>query len=82
MNSAVELLARGLCSEQNADVGKALDVASGAVLVASFLRRGRWRCCFRIAVVEVDWLEARGERQRQGDSRQSLGMRRRHNFAS
>ncbi len=40
MNSAVELLARGLCSEQNADVGKALDVASGAVLVASFFAAG------------------------------------------
>ncbi|MFO0942651.1 MAG: diacylglycerol kinase family protein [Pirellulales bacterium] len=34
-NSSIELLARGLCSQQNADVGKALDVAAGAVLVAS-----------------------------------------------
>ncbi len=35
MNSAVELLAKGLCREKNTDVGDALDVASGAVLVAS-----------------------------------------------
>ncbi len=35
MNSAIESLARGLCSEQNTDVGKALDIASGAVLVGS-----------------------------------------------
>lgn len=35
MNSAVETLARELCPEQNAQVGRALDIASGAVLVAS-----------------------------------------------
>lgn len=35
MNSAIEHLARGLCSEQNAEVGNALDIASGAVLVGS-----------------------------------------------
>lgn len=40
MNSAVEMLARGLCSEQNSEVGKALDVASGAVLVASIFAAG------------------------------------------
>ena len=34
-NSAVEELARGLCREQNENVGRALDIASGAVLVAS-----------------------------------------------
>lgn len=34
-NSAIEHLARGLCSEQNIDVGKALDTASAAVLVGS-----------------------------------------------
>lgn len=35
MNSAVEFLARGLCDHQNPWVGKALDTASAAVLVAS-----------------------------------------------
>ena len=35
INSALESLARGLCSEQNEHVGKALDIASGAVLCAS-----------------------------------------------
>lgn len=34
MNSAVEYLARGLCHETNRQVGAALDIASGAVLVA------------------------------------------------
>ncbi len=37
MNSAIELLARGLCHEHNVDVGKALDIASGAVLLASLV---------------------------------------------
>ena len=35
INSAVEFLARGLCDHQNPWVGKALDTASAAVLVAS-----------------------------------------------
>ncbi len=35
MNSAIERLAKGLCKEQNEDVGAALDMAAGAVLVAS-----------------------------------------------
>ena len=35
MNSAVEFLASGLCDHQNPLVGKALDTASAAVLVAS-----------------------------------------------
>jgi diacylglycerol kinase len=35
MNSAIEYLAKGLCQEHNADVGKALDIASGAVALAS-----------------------------------------------
>ena len=35
MNSAIEFLAKGLCNEHNENVGKALDIASGAVLVAS-----------------------------------------------
>lgn len=34
-NSALEHLARGLCSEHNENVGAALDIASAAVLVAS-----------------------------------------------
>lgn len=34
-NSAVEELAKGLCTEHNARVGRALDIASGAVLLAS-----------------------------------------------
>ncbi len=34
-NSSIEWLSRGLCKEENTDVGKALDIASGAVLVAS-----------------------------------------------
>ncbi len=34
-NSAVEELARGLCHEKNENVGRALDIASGAVLCAS-----------------------------------------------
>ena len=37
MNSAVEHLARGLCNEHNDEVGKALDIASGAVLVAAII---------------------------------------------
>lgn len=37
MNSAVEYLARGLCSEHNDYVGKALDIASGAVLTSSMI---------------------------------------------
>ena len=36
-NSAIEELARGLCHEHNAQVGRALDIASGAVLVASLI---------------------------------------------
>lgn len=35
INSAIEYLAKGLCHEHNENVGKALDIASGAVLVAS-----------------------------------------------
>ncbi len=35
MNSAVESLAKGVCHEHNEHVGRALDIASGAVLVAS-----------------------------------------------
>ena len=35
MNSAVEHLAKGLCREHNQQVGEALDIASGAVLIAS-----------------------------------------------
>lgn len=35
VNSAVESLAKGLCREHNEQVGRALDIASGAVLVAS-----------------------------------------------
>ena len=34
-NSAIEELAAGLCREHNSRVGRALDIASGAVLVAS-----------------------------------------------
>ena len=34
-NSAIEELAKGLCHEQNPRVGRALDIASGAVLMAS-----------------------------------------------
>jgi diacylglycerol kinase len=37
MNSALESLAKGLCHEQNLHVGRALDIASGAVLLASIL---------------------------------------------
>lgn len=35
LNSALETLAKELCHEQNEQVGRALDIASGAVLVAS-----------------------------------------------
>lgn len=35
VNSALECLAQGLCHEHNEQVGRALDIASGAVLVAS-----------------------------------------------
>ncbi len=35
LNSALEFLAKGLCHEHNENVGKALDTASGAVLVVS-----------------------------------------------
>jgi undecaprenol kinase len=34
-NSALEWMAQGLCREENAELGKGLDIASGAVLVAS-----------------------------------------------
>lgn len=34
-NSAIELLAKGLCQNQNEGVGKALDTASAAVMVGS-----------------------------------------------
>lgn len=34
-NSSIEHLARGLCSEHNAEVGKSLDTASAAVLFMS-----------------------------------------------
>lgn len=37
LNSAVESLARGLCQEHNEMVGRALDIASGAVLLVSLL---------------------------------------------
>ena len=37
MNSALESLAKGLCTEHNERVGRALDMASGAVLVASLV---------------------------------------------
>lgn len=36
-NSAIESLAKGLCKEHNPEVGRALDIASGAVLVISFV---------------------------------------------
>lgn len=36
MNSALELLAKGVCKQEDPDVGAALDIASGAVLVSSF----------------------------------------------
>lgn len=35
MNSALESLARGLCDRPQADVGRALDIASGAVLIVA-----------------------------------------------
>ena len=35
MNSAMESLAKGLCDKENQQVGRALDIASGAVLIAS-----------------------------------------------
>lgn len=37
INSSIEMLARGLCPEHNEDVGKSLDIASGAVLLASLV---------------------------------------------
>ncbi len=37
LNSALERLAKGLCSSHNDDVGAALDIASAAVLVASII---------------------------------------------
>jgi diacylglycerol kinase len=37
VNSAIEYLARGLCREQNQQVGYALDIASAAVLVSSLI---------------------------------------------
>lgn len=35
VNSSLESLAKGVCTEHNEHVGRALDIASGAVLVAS-----------------------------------------------
>jgi len=40
LNSSIEHLTRGLCSEHNAEVGKALDTASAAVLVISITAAG------------------------------------------
>lgn len=37
INSALERLAKGLCTTHNDDVGAALDIASAAVLVASLI---------------------------------------------
>ncbi len=37
MNSALESLAKGVCQEENEHVGRALDIASGAVLVVSVI---------------------------------------------
>lgn len=36
-NSAIEHMARGLCPRQDPEVGKALDIASAAVLVAAIV---------------------------------------------
>lgn len=36
-NSAIEELAKGVCAEHNPHVGKALDIAAGAVLMASLI---------------------------------------------
>ncbi|MBX3419957.1 MAG: diacylglycerol kinase [Pirellulaceae bacterium] len=40
LNSSIEHLARGLCTQQNVEVGKALDTASAAVLIASMISAG------------------------------------------
>lgn len=37
INSAIEHLAKGLCTTQNEHVGAALDIASAAVLIASII---------------------------------------------
>lgn len=37
INSALESLAKGVCHEHNEHVGRALDIASGAVLLASLV---------------------------------------------
>ncbi len=36
-NSAIEELAKGLCTDHNPQVGRALDMAAGAVLIASII---------------------------------------------
>lgn len=57
-NSALEHLARGLCDEHNESVGKALDTASAAVLVAAFFAAviGIWILGMRAMVVVQMWL--------------------------
>ncbi len=51
VNSAIESLARGLCSEHNEHVGRALDIASGAVLVASLVAAAVGTAIFAMQVL-------------------------------
>lgn len=55
MNSAVEHLAKGLCSEQNKWVGQALDIASGSVLCFSLFTVGVGGLIFLPKLMEWLW---------------------------
>ena len=52
-NSAIEELAAGLCQEHSERVGRALDIASGAVLVTSLMSATIGAIVFIIQLVNV-----------------------------
>lgn len=52
-NSAIEELAKGLCTDHNPGVGRALDIASGAVLVASVTAAGVGMAIFATRLMEL-----------------------------
>ena len=52
-NSALELLSRGLSREQNERVGRALDVAAGAVLVGSLTAAATGAIAFLTRLAEL-----------------------------
>ncbi len=51
INSALESLAKGVCHEHNEHVGRALDIASGAVLLASIVAAAIGLAIFAMQIV-------------------------------